>query len=117
MIEAHEMGDANMDEYIQAWQCIGCGRIEAPQQCIGVCKDRKIFFVSKEAHDLVLKNNACLHERLKRAREMLLRFAYAKPRAEQWEVSWKALQDQVAGVRNLLDTSQALPHPEPRESG
>ena len=22
--------------YVAAWQCIGCGKIEAPQTCIGV---------------------------------------------------------------------------------
>jgi hypothetical protein len=34
-----------MGDYIQAWQCIGCGRIEAPQTCVGVCRDRKILRV------------------------------------------------------------------------
>jgi len=24
---------------LNAWQCIGCGKIEAPQNCIGVCRD------------------------------------------------------------------------------
>ena len=36
-----------MAEYIQAWQCIGCGKIEAPQPCIGVCRDRKVLFIGK----------------------------------------------------------------------
>ena len=34
-----------MGDYIQAWQCIGCGKIEAPQTCVGVCRDRKILLV------------------------------------------------------------------------
>ncbi|MCC6535698.1 MAG: hypothetical protein IT531_24365 [Burkholderiales bacterium] len=34
-----------MSDYVDAWQCIGCGRIEAPQNCIGVCQDRKVQFV------------------------------------------------------------------------
>jgi hypothetical protein len=31
-----------MKDYVKAWQCIGCGKIEAPQACIGVCQDRKV---------------------------------------------------------------------------
>ena len=31
-----------MSEHTKAWQCIGCGRIEAPQTCIGICEDCKV---------------------------------------------------------------------------
>ena len=34
-----------MNDYAKAWQCIGCGRIEAPQPCLGICEDRKVEFV------------------------------------------------------------------------
>ena len=34
-----------MAETIRGWQCIGCGRVEAPQNCIGVCRDRKVVLV------------------------------------------------------------------------
>jgi hypothetical protein len=27
-----------MSERIKVWQCIGCGRIDSPQNCIGVCE-------------------------------------------------------------------------------
>src|ERR1019366_9504969 len=40
-------------ERISAWQCIGCGRIEGPQPCVGVCQDKKVTFVSAEAYDAV----------------------------------------------------------------
>ena len=29
-----------MAETIKAWQCIGCGRVEADAQCPGICEDR-----------------------------------------------------------------------------
>ena len=88
-------GSRRMTDYIQAWQCIGCGKIEAPQPCIGVCKDRKVFMVGKEEHDDVLARNAALQARLARAHAMLLRFGLATPREGQWESSWRALQAQV----------------------
>ena len=34
-----------MSETVQAWQCIGCGNLEAPQTCIGVCEYRKVELV------------------------------------------------------------------------
>lgn len=39
-----------MNETVKAWQCIGCGEIEAPQTCIGVCQDRKVDFVYASEH-------------------------------------------------------------------
>ena len=43
-----------MTDYLQAWQCIGCGKLEAPQTCIGVCRDKKVFLVGKDEHDAAL---------------------------------------------------------------
>ena len=43
-----------MTDYVKAWQCIGCGKIEAPQTCIGVCQDRKVQFVYASGHEEVL---------------------------------------------------------------
>jgi len=40
-----------MTERIKAWQCIGCGRIDGPQNCIGICEDRKVEFVYAVEHD------------------------------------------------------------------
>lgn len=34
-----------MIESIGAWRCIGCGKLEAPQNCIGVCQDQRVELV------------------------------------------------------------------------
>src|SRR3546814_4800332 len=39
-----------MPEPIIAWQCIGCGKLEAPQTCIGVCEDRKVELLPAHHH-------------------------------------------------------------------
>lgn len=91
-----------MTDYIQAWQCIGCGKIEAPQTCIGVCRDRKVFFIGKDEHEAVLAENARLRARLADAAARLLRFERATPREGQWESAWRALQEQVREVRAIL---------------
>jgi hypothetical protein len=91
-----------MTDYIQAWQCIGCGKIEAPQPCIGVCKDRKVFMVGKDEHERVLAENQALRIQLERAHAMLQRFGLARPREGQWESSWNALQAQLREALALL---------------
>ena len=37
---------AHMVETIEGWRCIGCGRVDAPQPCIGVCEDKRVELVS-----------------------------------------------------------------------
>ena len=84
-----------MTDYIQAWQCIGCGRIEAPQTCIGVCRDRKIFMVAKDEHDRVVAELGRVQRQVETAIAMLSRVVHSTPRAEQWERSYRALQQQA----------------------
>lgn len=87
-----------MDDYIQAWQCIGCGKIEAPQTCIGVCRDRKILLVGLEEHRQALDEVQRLYGQLEQARAVLSRVAHTTPRAELWEASWLAFQDSARQV-------------------
>jgi len=91
-----------MSDYIQAWQCIGCGKLEAPQTCIGVCRDKKVFLVGKDEHDAALAEILRLHALLETAASKLLRFERATPREGQWERASHALQEQVREVRAVL---------------
>jgi hypothetical protein len=43
-----------MTEYVKAWQCIGCGKIEVPESCIGICQDGKVQFVYAFEHEEAL---------------------------------------------------------------
>jgi len=47
-----------MTERVTAWQCIGCGRIEGAQPCVGICQDRKTEFVYATDHDEALRQLA-----------------------------------------------------------
>lgn len=98
-----------MTDWIQAWQCIGCGKIEAPQPCIGVCRDRKVLMVGKQDHDRVLAEGAALRAQLARAHAMLQRFALARPHAGQWERSWLALQDEARAALAVLAAEPESP--------
>jgi gamma-glutamyl:cysteine ligase YbdK (ATP-grasp superfamily) len=84
-----------MTDYIQAWQCVGCGRIEAPQTCLGVCRDRKILMVAKDDHERVVADLQATRRRVDVALAMLARIVHSTPREEQWERSYRALQEQA----------------------
>lgn len=95
-----------MTDYIQAWQCIGCGRIEAPQTCIGVCRDRKVLMVGKDDYERARAEAEALQARLAAVHARLLRFGLATPHEGRWEAAWQALQAQL---REVLAELAALP--------
>lgn len=84
-----------MTEYIQVWQCIGCGRIEAPQPCLGVCRDRKAWVVGKDQHERALAHMRGMQQRIDALRMLLSRFVTTTPRSGGWEASWNLLQEQA----------------------
>ena len=87
-------------DVLTAWQCIGCGKLEAPQPCIGVCRDRKVRLVAAEDHERALGALDLAHARLDALRAVLTRFAAATPRDGHWDASYRAL---LAAARVALD--------------
>ena len=81
-----------MPEYVKAWQCIGCGKIEAPQTCVGICQDRKIEMVYAHEHrEAMAGTQAALLE----LRALVRQLATTTPRAGEWERSYRALQERA----------------------
>ncbi|MEW5836333.1 MAG: hypothetical protein AB1832_14815 [Pseudomonadota bacterium] len=91
-----------MTDTIEAWQCIGCGRVEAPQTCIGVCRDRKVQLVGLADFEQARAEAEALRERLADVHARLQRFALAKPNEGRWEAAWQALQAQLREVLGTL---------------
>ena len=89
-------------ERVKAWQCIGCGRIEAPQECVGVCDFRRLEMVHAFEHEKALADERRRSDRL----ESLVRhLARITPRQGEWERSWKALQADARRVLAELDAA------------
>ena len=75
-------------ERIKVWQCVGCGRIDDPKPCIGVCRDQKVEYVLAVDHDREVEGLRALAETI----------AHTTPRAGQVEAAWRALQARARQV-------------------
>jgi hypothetical protein len=91
---------------IEAWKCIGCGNIEAPQTCIGVCQYRKVQLVDAFEHEHMLADLRNAQQSRQRVRdELLRRLAYVTPRDGEWERSYRALQNEARRALNDADAA------------
>jgi len=80
---------------ITAWQCIGCGRLEAPANCVGICQDRKVELVSAWDHAEALVALEDANERISALEAVLKKFAHTTPREGGWKDSYLVLQAQA----------------------
>ena len=69
-----------MTEHVTAWQCIGCGRIDGPQTCIGICRDRKVDFVFASDNDEVLAQLALARRQANALTALVRQLANTTPR-------------------------------------
>jgi len=99
-----------MAETFKAWQCIGCGKIDGPAQCIGVCQDRPVELV--DASDFRAATALAEQERARAAalEEVVRRIALTHPRNGEWERTWLALQGQA---RRALEAVPPRAEPSP----
>jgi hypothetical protein len=100
---------------ITAWQCIGCGRIEGPQPCIGVCQDRKVEFVYAPEHDETLAELARVRGEMQALTVLIRQLAHTTPREGEWERTYRALQARARRALESLGVSGGLAEPR-RES-
>ena len=103
-----------MSEHIKGWQCIGCGKIEAPQTCIGICQDRKVEFVYAFEHEDALAQLALKRAQVSSLLALVRRLAWTKPRKCESEHSYRALQEQARELRATLQMGPATAGAEPR---
>jgi len=91
-----------MVERITAWRCIGCGKIDAPQPCIGVCQDRSVELVSGSDYDAALAELEAARRRTSELMAIVQQIARVTPREGQWERTYRALQ---ARAREVVDAT------------
>jgi hypothetical protein len=74
-----------MVDTLKVWECIGCGRIDHPQPCVGICQDRRAEYVRASDYSKAEARIAALES-------VLRRIAFTTPRAGECERTWLALQ-------------------------
>jgi hypothetical protein len=85
---------------VTVWQCIGCGRIEGLEPCVGICQDRKTEFVYATVHDALLAQLTKLRERSEVLGALVRQIACTTPREGECARNYAALQ---ARARRALD--------------
>ena len=86
-----------MVETIEGWRCIGCGKVDAPRPCIGVCQDKRVELV-------LAADYAEMAWRVEQLEAALALIAHVTPKPEVLAATWQALQ---ARARALLEQAQA----------
>lgn len=84
------------DPRFKAWECTGCGRVEAPQPCLGICQDRAVELVHADAYRQLQEDNAQM-------RELILRLARTTPTSDGWEAGYRALQERATRLLDQLE--------------
>ncbi len=96
-----------MTEYVNAWQCIGCGKIEAPRPCIGVCQDHKVQFVYAEEYEEALAEARQAVRRADALQALVRQLALTTPRKGEWEQCYRALQSRARRILADIETESA----------
>lgn len=78
-------------ERIAGWRCIGCGKVDAPRPCVGVCQDRKVELVDAADYDVLLA-------RVRELEAALALIARVTPREGALPASWRALQERARAL-------------------
>src|SRR5438552_18481623 len=92
---------------IKAWRCIGCGRLEVPAECIGVCEDRKVELVGAWDYAEVAVALEEANERIAALESLLGKVAHITPREGAWKDSYLALKAQARKLLTLSDQGNA----------
>ena len=96
---------ADTVETIKAWQCVGCGKLEAPAQCIGVCRDELVHLVNVADYRAAVARAEALEA-------VVRRIALTFPKAGEGDRTWRVLQAQAkAALGGLAATSSTVEEP------
>ncbi len=104
-----------MSTFIKAWECIGCGKIEAPQTCIGVCKDQRIELVDANDYRQSEERERAAHAHMRALAAPLRLLMQTTPREGVCLRSWQALQVQARALLSdpaiaaILDNADTPP--------
>ena len=87
---------------VTTWLCVACGRIEAPQECIGVCVRPTEEVVRAEHHDEAVARLEVIEDQRRALSGFVGRLAWVRPREGESERTARAMREQARGVLERL---------------
>ena len=99
-VDGHSAAWDEPAEGATTWWCAGCGGIDAPQPCLGICIWRPIDWVNANLYGQERTRALAERDAEMRLRRLLHRVASITPREGQWERGCRVLQ---AEARETLD--------------
>jgi hypothetical protein len=102
-----------MTERLSALFCIGCGRIDVPEPCVGACDERVVDLVLGKDHDEAQAQVGKAIQQAAMLREVLVQLVSKtpEPRApmpDDWAETHHALQEQARSALHDIEPSGAL---------
>ena len=92
-----------MSALIQAWQCIGCGKLQAEAPCVGICQDRQVELVSAGDYEALFNANQNLESRVESLMQLIRKLALVTPRPGKAEQTLLTLQQQAKNFLRATD--------------
>lgn len=96
-----------MTDRFKVWQCIGCGRIEGEQPCIGICEDRPAELVYASEYEQALERGDEAQRRVDLLEGFLRRLASTSPSASGWERSYRRFQEDARRLLGITASNQS----------
>lgn len=93
-----------MSEFIEALECIGCGKLEGPRPCIGICQDRIVELAYAQEYKDALAQARRAEQQAKGLEALVKQLAWTKPRGGEWERSYRNLQEQARRILSSLSS-------------
>jgi hypothetical protein len=78
-------------EVVTTWSCASCGRVEAPQPCIGVCIRPETAMVNAAEHERLLERAAAVLAQLEALSPPVRQLAWATARAGRFQDTARAV--------------------------
>jgi hypothetical protein len=96
---------------IGVWRCADCGAVDAPQECLGICIWRRFEWVPASVLDAAQLKADRARETERGVFSLLRRVAFATPRHDAWERSWRALNQEARALLEIcaVDPDSSYP--------
>lgn len=91
-LDASEVGIDQSLECTTTWWCAGCGGIDAPQPCLGICIWRRVEWVNATLYEHERQRALAERHTEGRLRRLPQRAASITPREGHWQQGWNALE-------------------------